>query len=55
MISEPQMIAQFAMWGAALCYAVAASAYYIDGKHWMFLTMILYATTAITVWMAGTK
>jgi hypothetical protein len=43
------------MWGAAACYIVAATAYYLEGKHWMFLTMGLYATTCFTVWMAGTK
>jgi hypothetical protein len=49
------MIAQYAMWAAAVCYTTAATAYFIEGKPWMTATMALYAASVITVWMAGDK
>jgi hypothetical protein len=55
MIAQIAQVAQYAMWGAAVCYAVAAAGYAAEGKMWMGLTMVLYSTTCFTVWMAGTK
>ena len=49
------MIAQIAMWSAGICYLVAAGGYYYEGKVWTATTMLLYAASVITVWMAGTK
>jgi hypothetical protein len=48
-------VAQYAMWGACVCYTAAAAAFYYGGKPWMTLTMALYAASVITVWMAGDK
>lgn len=50
-----EQVAHIAMFGAAACYIVAATAYFIAGMTWMFLTMMLYAISVLTVWMAGTK
>jgi hypothetical protein len=50
------MIAQIAMWSAGVCYLTAAGAYYfIERQPWTATTMLLYAASVITVWMAGTK
>jgi hypothetical protein len=49
------MVAQYAMWGACVCYLVAGGAYLHENQTWTAMTTLLYAASVITVWMAGTK
>lgn len=46
---------QMAMTGAACCYAVGCVGYYLEGKPWMSTTLLLYAMTAVTLYMGGDK
>jgi hypothetical protein len=49
------LLSQYAMTGAAICYAFGCIGYFLEGRHWMAATLALYALTVGTLYMAGDK
>lgn len=46
-------LVQIMMAASGVCYVGAAVGWLIEGKPWMAVTFVLYAGTALTLYLAG--